>query len=290
MYTLTQTDINKIRNIVLDASDIIFEIQAKAKTEKSNQNNLKIESKGFGDYVTEIDLAVQHEIENQILSLFPEFQFFGEEGKREKYDTHKPCFILDPIDGTTNLIRQVKHSCISLAYYNGEKLDYGAIYNPFLDEFFEAQLGKGAYLIENAKLQIKSDKSIEKERLMGSNIHDLQHAIIIFGTCPHDRGKVDHRKILEVMTDAFMAGEDISRTGSAALDLAYIASGRADVFFELKLRPWDFSAGILLCQEAGIKATNMYGEEISIFETSSVFCANPDLHQQFYPLLEKLRS
>lgn len=290
MYTLSENEISKIRDIVIDAAQIIFEKQAVARAEKSEQADLKIESKGFGDYVTEIDLAIEDEIETKILSIFPDFQFFGEEGAKDNYDQTKPCFILDPIDGTTNLIRNVKHSCISLAYYDGEKLAYGAVYNPFLDEFFEAQKDGGSYLVEDASSQLKANGSIQKERLIASNIKNLNQAIIIFGTSPHDRGDVDHAKIMEVITDAFMAGEDIQRTGSAALDMAYLASGRADIFFEYKLRPWDFAAGILLCQEAGVKVTDIYGKEMPIFEASSVFCANPELHKQFYPILEKLRK
>ncbi len=291
MYSLQINEKAKLRKILLDASDLIFSIKAEREAQSGKY---QVASKGFGDYVSEVDLAIQKYIEEKILEIFPNHQFFGEEGEAEEYDRSQPCWILDPIDGTTNLIRGLKHSCISLGFWNGARLSFGLIYNPFLDELFEASFGEQAYLIENAKKQILNSDlafaNLQKSRIVCSPNAELEKAITIFGTCPHDRGKIDHTKIFQTMGKAFLATEDILRTGSAALDLAAIASGRADIFFEYKLRPWDFAAGIVICQEAGAVVTDLYGKPVNVFEINSIFCANPILHQKFYPILEALRS
>ncbi len=282
MKTLTNLPIEQIRKIVLDAANIIFE------TERQKQE-LDISSKGFGDYVTEIDLGIQNFIERKILQLFPEHQFFGEEGERKDFAEDRPCWILDPIDGTTNLIRGMKHSCISLAYWNGFDLAYGIVYDPFLDEFFEAQRGQGAILVEQAAEQSKQpDQPLRYQQLEAAQKKQLNKAITIFGTCPHDRGVVDHRKIFAVLTEVFMKTEDILRTGAAALDLAYVAAGRTDIFFEYKLRPWDFAAGLLLCEEAGAVVSDVSGAAIDVFCTGSILACNQDLQKQFLPLLKDL--
>lgn len=282
MKTLTSSQIDQVRLIMFEASNIIFEV-------KEKHQQLEIASKGFGDYVTEVDVKIQEFIEEKILSMFPEHQFFGEEGDQTEFDQTKPCWILDPIDGTTNLIRNMKHSCISLGYWNGQELELGMVYNPFLDELFEGRKDEGAYLIENAKRQYaEGTDKIVREKLQCSQTEELSKALLIFGTCPHDRGVIDHRKIFAVMTEAFEQAEDLLRTGSAALDLAYIAAGRADIFFELKLRPWDFAAGILLCREAGAITSTISNTPINVFETGSILCGNPVLHEQFLPIVEPL--
>lgn len=282
MKKLTNEQIRKIRKIVLNAAEIIF------KKEQQEQG-LEITSKGFGDYVTEIDLAIQKEIEQKILKLFPEHQFFGEEGETKDFAEDQPCWILDPIDGTTNLIQGMKHSCISLAYWNGEDLAYGIIYDPFLDELFEAQRNQGAILVEHAAERMRqSDQSLCAKQLRAAQKKQLKQAITLFGTCPHDRGKVDHRKIFAVLTEVFMNTEDTLRMGSAALDLAYVAAGRADIFFEYKLRPWDFAAGLLLCEEAGAIVSDISGAAVKLFCTGSIVACNRNLQKQFIPLLKDL--
>lgn len=281
MYKLTENAKTAIRKIVLNSSEIISENGTDAFDETS------IKQKGFADYVTKIDEDIQTYVEKHIFQLFPEHQFLGEEGARNNFDYDKACWILDPIDGTTNLILDARHSCISLAYWNGIELSYALIYDPFLDELFEANKGGGAYLIESAK-----EKNMEatKQKLEMNQMINLKQAIVAFGTAPHDRNtEIDHRVLFEVLSDVFMATEDIRRFGSAALDMAYLAANRFHIFFEPKLRPWDFAAGILIIEEAGGRVTDINNQNIDIFQAGSILAANPRLHQEFLPLLNKLK-
>lgn len=280
MNKLTKEEKTEIIKIVLDSAQIIFE------TENGSQADLEIEVKGFGDYVTRVDQEIQNYIEKELLKIFPEHQFLGEEGERHSFDQTKPCWILDPIDGTTNLVWDIQHSAISLAFWNGLDLEFGAIYDPFLDELFVASRGEGAQLIQAAKRNYPKQVKID---LKMRELKKLSQAIVAFGSAPSGRGTdVDHKVVFEVLSDVFFATEDVRRFGSAALDLSYIAADRFQIFYEPKLSPWDFAAGILIVEEAGGVVTDFKGQAIDIFQPSSIVSANPVLHKKFLPLLERL--
>lgn len=286
MYKLTNKEKFEVIRIVLQASDIIMSMVESSKDIKV------LEQKGSANYVTKIDYDVQEYIEKHILNLFPEHHFLGEEDDQHKFDKAKPCWILDPVDGTKNLILDVHHSSTSLAFWNGEELNFAIIYDPFLDELYEASRNEGSYLINNAKQQIitvKEFQNLHKMKLTINNISDLKHAIVAFGSSPYDRGtEIDYKVMFQVLYDIFKNTEDIRRYGSAALDLAYLAANRHHVFLEAKLRPWDFAAGILIVEESGGIVTNFHNQPVNIFKASSILSANPTLHKLILPLIEKL--
>lgn len=287
MYKLTNKEKADVIRIVLQSSDIITSI-----IEAPEDINF-IEQKGFADYVTKIDYDVQNYIEKRILDIFPDHQFLGEEDSQYNFDQTEPCWILDPVDGTKNLILDIQHSCTSLAFWNGEELNFALIYDPFLDELFEASRNEGAYLIRNVKQQIitaKEFQNLQKTKLTINNITDLKHAIVAFGSSPYDRGtEINHKVMFQVLYDIFEKTEDMRRFGSAALDMAYLAANRHHIFFESKLRPWDFAAGILIIEESGGIVTNFNNQPIDVFKASSILGANLTLHKLVLPLIEKLQ-
>ncbi|NLJ70936.1 MAG: inositol monophosphatase [Clostridiaceae bacterium] len=287
MFKLTNEEKYEVIQIVLQSSNIIMSKAESAEDIKT------IEQKGFANYVTKIDYDVQNYIEKHILNIFPDHQFLGEEDADHKFDQANPCWILDPVDGTKNLILDMHHSSTSLAFWNGNDLNFAIIYNPFLDELYEANRNEGSYLIRNIKQQTIRTKeyyNLQKTKLIINNISDLSHAIVAFGSSPYDRGiEINHKVMFQVLYDIFAQTEDIRRFGSAALDLAYIAANRHHIFFESKLRPWDFAAGILIVEESGGIVTNFHNQPVNIFKTSSILSANPTLHKLVLPLIEKIR-
>ena len=166
-------------------------------------------------------------------------------------------FIVDPIDGTTNFIKDYHVSCISVGLLEDGEVKIGVIYNPYLDEMFWAVKGKGAYC-------------------NGRRIHvseqPLGNGLILFGASPYY--KELHKKSFEMAYELFSPALDIRRSGSAALDLCSIAAGRAELYFELKLSPWDYAAGSLIVEEAGGIVTTVEGEKLSFDRPCSVMAKN----------------
>lgn len=223
-----------------------------------------IEEKGFANYVTEVDYKVQELLTARLRKIIPGSNVIGEESKDNIYDIEKPTWIVDPVDGTTNLMYGYKHSAISVALYK-EKAPYmGFIYNPYLNEMFFAEAGKGAFL---NGIQIKVTKN-----------ESLEECLAGFGTTPYDRSKSE--KTFKIITNLFKRCRDVRRSGSAALDMAYVACGRLDLFFEMTLQPWDYAAGLIILSEAGGKVTDWEGKEPQVTCPSGIVCSNGLLHSQ----------
>ena len=166
-------------------------------------------------------------------------------------------FIVDPIDGTTNFVKDYHMSAISVALLSGKDVVAGVVYNPYLDETFYAIKGEGAFC--NGKRISVSSQPIDK-------------ALVIFGSSPYDKSLFP--KTIEVLSEYFYKVLDIRRSGSAALDLCCIASGRADLFFELQISPWDFAAGKLLIEEAGGVVTTLDGAPLTFDGKTSILAKN----------------
>lgn len=186
------------------------------------------------DLVTDYDRRVQALLIERLSAQIPDARFFCEENDRHD-DLHaERVFIIDPIDGTMNFVRGFHHSCVSAAYMRGGELRAAAILNPYLDELFTALRGEGA-------------------RLNGRPIHvsdeALGETLVCCGTAPYNPEIAD--ETFSLMKKAYLAGLDIRREGSAALDLCSVAAGRAGVYFELGLSLWDYAAGLLIVREAG---------------------------------------
>lgn len=212
---------------------------------------------GHANFVTTYDKMVQEKIREGLLKILPEAAFVGEEedchaGIHEGY-----AFVVDPIDGTTNFIRDYKQSCISVGLLNDGKQVLGAVYNPYYDEMFTAIKGEGAYL--------------NGERIRVSSF-PVSQGIVIFGTAPYYPEL--NKRSFEMAYDYFQKSLDIRRSGSAAIDLCSIAAGRAEVFFELRLSPWDYAAGSLIVREAGGTVTTVEGDEICFDRPCSILATN----------------
>ena len=215
--------LEKIQSIARKAGKIILNYQHAAIHQKE----------GHFNFVTDADVAVQDFLKKELLSLLPEALFFAEEQENEAL-TDAPTFIVDPIDGTNNFTRHRNHSIISIALMKDKRPVLAVLYQPFTDEMFTAEAGCGAFL-------------------NGQPIHvstvPFENAILELGTSPYD---AELAKItMKAASQFLLQAGDIRRTGSAAADLCYIACGRGDIMFELKLRPWDVAAGSLLVKEAG---------------------------------------
>ena len=229
----------------------------------------QVQEKGLADFVTQVDLSGQHELAKARGQRWPEIQFMGEEEGAAAQDTSKPKWILDPIDGTTNLIHDYHESAVSLALWDGSVVVMGVVYNPFTGETYSATRGHGA-------------------RLNGKTIHvskrpDLAHSLSIFGTSPYHKEWAD--KVFGKAKALYLRSEDLRRGGSAALDLCKIAAGRAEVYFEYDLKPWDYAAGMLIVKEAGGVCTDFDGSKLPVVENGDILATNGIVHGEAVELL-----
>ena len=212
---------------------------------------------GHYNFVTDADVAVQQYLQKQLTALLPDSRFFAEEKDNEPL-TGDLTFVVDPIDGTTNFMRGRNASAVSVALLKNKTPVFGAVYNPYADEMFSAEAGKGAFL-NGQKIHVSA--------------FGFENALVTMGTSPYD-STLAKRTLRAAETFLLEAG-DLRRTGSAALDLCDVASGRTDIFFELVLQPWDVAAGSLLVKEAGGRFISL-GHEAPYYDgPSGILAANP---------------
>lgn len=249
--------------MVIDLTEIISEITALVKEcgrviINADREKMAIDIKsGVADLVTEYDKNIQNQLEIGLKRILPEAKFIGEEGSSDKLSDDGYAFIVDPIDGTTNFVKDYRHSAISVALLKGREVVAGVIYNPYLDEVFSAIKGQGAFC--NGKQISVSSTPLEK-------------ALILFGSSPYDKHLFP--ETVQIISEYFYKGLDIRRSGSAALDLCYVACGRADLYLELIVSPWDFAAGKLLVEEAGGVVTTLDGKPLSFEGKTSILAKN----------------
>jgi len=224
----------------------------------ADRSQLHIDSKGGrANFVTEYDKKVQEQLRTGLLKLMPDAHFIGEEGTTQAFSSSGKFFIVDPIDGTTNFIKGYRASCISVGLVVNGLAEFGVIYNPYSDEMFSARRGYGAFCNGN-RLHVSSDP--------------LENALVIFGTSPYREDLTD--QTFRMACAYFKKAIDIRRSGSAALDLCMIAAGRAEIFFELSLSPWDYAAGALIVKEAGGLVSDIEGKELAYDRPCSVIARN----------------
>ena len=212
---------------------------------------------GKANFVTRYDCKIQEMLQVKLAQILPEAEFFGEEEDCQIDRNAEYIFVVDPIDGTTNFIKDYHMSCISIGLLRNRKRYLGVVHNPYLDETFYAISGKGAYMNGNA-IHVSKD--------------DLANSIVLFGSSPYNTELA--KASFELAYEYFQKCLDIRRSGSAALDLCAIASGRAEIYFELILSPWDFAAGALIVEEAGGVVTTVVGGELPCLEKSSLLARN----------------
>jgi myo-inositol-1(or 4)-monophosphatase len=194
---------------------------------------LNVEEKSRHDYVSEVDRMAEAEIVKELRRAYPDHAVLGEEtGKTGKSDK---VWVVDPLDGTHNYLRGFPHFSVSIGFMDHGDLVYGVIYDPLRDELFTASKGDGAF--------------VNDRRMRVSKRESLTGALLCTGFPPRQHQHLDAE--LAITRALLREADDIRRTGSAALDLAYVAAGRLDGYFEPGLQPWDMAAGCLLVREAG---------------------------------------
>lgn len=225
-------------------------------------DKVKVAEKSPNDLVTEVDQRVEQEIISIVKKAYPSHGFLGEETGEQKGNDY--LWIIDPIDGTRNFVHGFPHFAVSIAVMHKNKLEHGVIYDPIRQELFTATRGRGAHL-NDRRIRVSQRKHLE-ESLLATGFayrHIDQTASLpgrlLQGILPH-------------------CG-DIRRAGAATLDLAYVACGRFDGFWELGLHIWDIAAGVLLVKEAGGIISDPYGGE-DYLKTGNVVAANPHILRQ----------
>lgn len=239
-------------------------------------DSLDIEAKAHNDFVTEVDRRAEAEIIQVIRRAYPHHAILAEESGHQGENDFE--WVIDPLDGTTNFLHRFPQFAVSIALRNKGRLEQGVIYDPLRQELFTASRGEGAQL-DGKRIRVSSRKGLEGALLgTGFPFKQQQH--------------------LDAYLDTFRAlfpmAAGIRRPGSAALDLAYVAAGRLDGFWEIGLSPWDMAAGVLLIQEAGGLVSDFAGAH-RFMETGNIVAAPPKLFkamlQQIQPhLSEALRQ
>ena len=223
--------------------------------------NLQVSRKGPADYVTEADRRAERILRAELAKARPGFGFLMEESGETAGDDAGRRWIVDPLDGTTNFLHGIPHFAISIGLEEHGELVAGVVHEPLRDEMFWAEKGVGCYL--------------NRRRLRVSSRRRLADAVLATGI-PF-RGRGGKTAFLSTVGAAIDKVAGVRRLGSAALDLAYVAAGRYDGFWEFGLSPWDVAAGIVLVREAGGFATDLKGGAASL-DGRSIVAANDRLH------------
>lgn len=237
---------------------------------RERRGGFDVEQKGQNDPVTSIDRSVERFLTEELSESFPDDAVVGEEFESES-PTAERVWYVDPIDGTLNFSRGLPMYCVSIALqYDGVSVA-GVIYDPSRDELFSAARNGGAEL--------------NGESLRVSDVDAIEDALLVTGFPRSvDRADVDNIVNFARLT---RASQGVRRMGSAALDLAYVAAGRLDGFWEYYLNPWDTAAGYLMVREAGGRATDVNGDDFTASE-ASVLATNGNLHDEIIERLEEI--
>lgn len=256
-----------LHHILKIATQAALYVGEKIRHTLRSPQSFRVMHKGVTDLVTEIDLWSEEEIIKTIREAFPEHHIIGEETASSGQDVYKSletasrvgvCWIVDPLDGTTNFANRIPHVGVSIGVLVDGVRSVGVVYDPFRDELFAAVVGGGAKLNGDP---IETSKKSE-----------LVKAVIATGF-PHDR--IENWSRYKPAYEAFLtSSRDLRRFGAATLDQCWVACGRFDAFFEYTLKPWDVAAGSLIVEEAGGKVGNFsekQGQPFSIFSESFLF-------------------
>lgn len=219
------------------------------------------------DLVTQFDVAVEKYLKKQFSKRFKNFNIIAEESDNSNIEFNNS-IIIDPIDGTTNFVNGVPHTAISVGVYKNKRPYLAIVYNPILDELYTAKIGKGAFL-NGKKLKVSKEETFQKALLAtgfpytsSSNENDLNDVV---------------KKIKDVLPLC----QDLRRLGAASLDLCYVAKGTYEGYYEMNLKPWDVSAGVLILTEAGGIVSNINGGEYNLFEDKYLVASNGKIHNEF---------
>lgn len=233
--------------------------------------NLQVSTKGPGDFVSAADKRAEEIIYEELKTARPDYTFLMEEsGAVEGKDTDNR-WIIDPLDGTTNFLHGIPHWAISIALETKGQVVAGVVYDPVKDDLFYAEMGSGAFM--------------KRSRLRVSGRDNIMFATVATGAPRRAKGKLEQFAKEYSTVQNQIPG--LRRFGAAALDLAYVAAGRLDGFWERDLQPWDVAAGILIVKEAGGLTCDLDKDQNNVVETGNVLAANDQI---FNDLKKMLRS
>ncbi len=232
-----------------------------------NASHLKIDQKGRNDFASEVDRMAEREIMNIIKLAYPDHGILAEESGVHAGNDF--VWVIDPLDGTTNFLHGFPQYAVSIALKHKNRIEVGVIYDPLRDELFTAKRGGGAML--------------NSRRLRVTNNTSMTGALIGTGFPFKNQQHLD--AYVEMFKAVTIDSAGIRRAGSAALDLAYLAAGRLDGFWEIGLMEWDMAAGVLMVKEAGGVITDFSFND-QYLESGNIIAASPKMHQLLYQLIE----
>ncbi len=236
-------------------------------------DQIRINEKIPHDFVTSVDQAAEKEIIPTISQAYPRHRFLAEESHSVLHDEPEYLWVIDPLDGTTNYIHSVPHFAVSIALRHRGEWACSVIYDPIKDELFSASQGQGAFL--------------NKRRLRVSTVKKIGDALL--GTGLPFKYPEMQETYIKGFSEILKNINGIRRAGAAALDLAYVAAGRFDGFWELALQPWDFAAGTLLVQEAGGYVTDIQGKKPGT-QPSDIVAGNPAIYRSLTQTLRAVQQ
>jgi len=226
----------------------------------SRLDSLKVDTKGRNDFVTDIDRKAEADIIATIHKSYPQHAILAEESGRSGEDEY--VWIIDPLDGTTNFLHGFPTFAVSIAVQHRGRLQHGVVYDPMRQEFFTASRGDGAQL-EGKKIRVSAQRTLEGS-LIGTGY-------------PFREGANYIDEYLAMLKIVMSTAAGVRRPGAASLDLAYVAAGRIDGFWEFGLSPWDTAAGTLLIQEAGGRVGTAAGAEYTL--GANIVAGNPKIYE-----------
>ena len=240
--------IEKIIEAAKEAGDIMVNAKRPKIMEKS----------GHANFCTETDEKIQAFLIERLSGILPEASFLGEEDGQDVFSSKMEngyCFVIDPIDGTSNFIYEYRPSVVSIGLLKDGAPYMAVIYNPFDDMVFSAEKGKGAYM--------------NGERIMSSEA-PLKDSLTVFGTAPYYTELQE--KTFEIAKNLLPLCVDLRRSGTAAWDMCCVALGRCSLYFEMRIQLWDYAAAALVAMEAGCKVTDFEGKPLSFRGPSAALC------------------
>ncbi|MDC0736845.1 inositol monophosphatase family protein [Cognatishimia sp. SS12] len=227
--------------------------------------NLQVSMKGAGDFVSRADVAAEEIIKEELMGARPTYGWMAEEGGEEEGKDPTRRWIVDPLDGTTNYLHGMPHWAVSIALEHKGEIVAGVIFDAAKDEMFYAEKGEGAWLNDSNRLRVSG-----RHRMIES----------VFATGVPFGGRKELPDTLQDLARLMPTCAGVRRWGSAALDMAYVAAGRYEGYWERGLNVWDIAAGVIIIKEAGGFVQAMDPEE-SVLESGTVLCANEPIFDQF---------
>lgn len=231
-------------------------------------DTLNVQDKGYREFVSDVDLLAERFIIETIQRAYPDHCILAEESGQIEGIHSDVTWIIDPLDGTTNYIHGLPHFAVSIAVQVKNRVEYGLIYDPIRQEVFTAARGGGARL-DDRRIRVSSCKTIE-DALLGTGFASRNKT-----------GIAQQKTLINEFIDRHVS---FRRSGAATLDLAYVAAGRLDGYWETSLKPWDMAAGALLIREAGGLVSDSMGTE-DYLDTGSIVAANPTLFKSLLPII-----